>query len=53
MKYVSKKVDFSPILHNKDEAVAKCIRHMKGKGYRLATEADVGISWAVLIFETA
>lgn len=53
MRYVSKRVDFSPILHNKQEVVARCVHDMKGKGYKLATETAIGISWAVLVFETA
>ena len=51
MKYVSKRVDFSPVLHDKKEAVARCIRDMTGKGFKLTAETAVGISWAVLVFE--
>ena len=53
MKYVTKTIDFSPMLCNEQEAIAACIYDMKGKGYKLATETFIGISWVLLVFETA
>ena len=51
MNYVSRKVDYSPILCNEQEVISECICDMKGKGYKLATETFIGISWVLLVFE--
>lgn len=50
MKYVSKRVDFSPVFQDEEERVKACVNEMQNKGYVLDMTTDTGIAGAVLVF---
>ena len=50
VQYISKTVDFSPLLKDENEQINKCISQMEQEGYRFEMVAHTGIAWAVLVF---
>lgn len=53
MKFVSRRIDYSPVLEDMDAHVSDLKEDMKKKGYRLCSESEIGIYSVVLVFQAA